>query len=302
MEILSTKGGVFYHGGLKHLIWVKLGKLLVCVDHPERTSLLQAGDHNGTYSSFWAHSCFVDGFCKENHLPSHEECCKKCIEQIFGINHKQKVVRACGADDVLPSSLGEINLARDYFDKADKMLSPINLTSNFTKQSKEDIPCSGMKCSSWDVLHPSFMCTAPPAYPTTYDKSDGSPRPPIGCDISPQQGNTDAEFTELSNKQCHTQHSKQKLPTIRLSVSWLKQALIFAHHNMKTNPPGSRPNKWYWTKANLIAYLHTCSCSGKLIDAVYQSARKKEEHPPFPATWADCDAFTKCHYVPMHMV
>ena len=110
------------------------------------------------------------------------------------------VVRAHGADDVLPSSLGEINLARDNFDKVDKRLSPINLTSNFAKQSKEDIACSGMKCSSWDVLHPSFTCTALPAYPTTYDKSDSSPRPPIGCGIAPQQGNIDAEFTEQSNK------------------------------------------------------------------------------------------------------
>ena len=139
LEILSTKSGVFYHGGLKCLIWVKLGKLLVCVDSPQRTSLLQVGDHNGTYSYFSAHSCFVDGFCKENHLLLREECCKKHIEQIFGISYKQKVVRAHGADDVLPSSLGEINLARDYFDKVDQMLSPINLTSNFAKQSNEDI-------------------------------------------------------------------------------------------------------------------------------------------------------------------
>ena len=73
---------------------------------------------------------------------------------------------------MLPPSLGEINLAVDYLNKVDKMLSPINLTSNFTKQSKEDMACSGMKCSSWDVLHPSFYvyCTAPPPYPTTYDK------------------------------------------------------------------------------------------------------------------------------------
>ena len=116
LEIRLTNGVVFYHGGLKCLIRVKLGKLLVCVDCPERTSLLQVGDHNRTFSSVWTHCCFVEGFCKENHLPSCEECCKKCIEQIFGINHKQKVVRARGADDVLPSSLGEINLTRVYLD------------------------------------------------------------------------------------------------------------------------------------------------------------------------------------------
>ena len=155
-----------------------------CMCRPPRNNLtIQVGDHNGTYSSFWAHSCYVDGFCKENHLLSCEECCKKHIEQIFGINHKQILVRPHVADDALPSSLGEINLAMDYFDKADKMLSPINLTSNFPKQSQEDIACSGTKCSSWDVLHPYFMCTALPAYPTTYDKSHGSPSPPIGHGI-----------------------------------------------------------------------------------------------------------------------
>ena len=69
---------------------------------------------------------------------------QKCIEQIFGINHKQKVVRSCGADDVLLSPLGEINFTRDYIDTVDKMISQINLTSNFTKQSKEDMACSGM--------------------------------------------------------------------------------------------------------------------------------------------------------------
>ena len=52
----------------------------------------------------------------------------------------------------------------------------------------------------------------------------------------------------------------------------------------------SRPNKWYSTKANLFSYLRSYSCSGKLIDAVYQSAGTKEEYPPFPATLADCDA------------
>ena len=221
-----------------------------------------------------------------------EQCHEKRVEQIFGINHKQKVVGSCGADDVLPSSLGEINFTRDYIDTVDEMIYPIFLTSNFTKQSKVDMACSGMKCSSWDVLHPSFMCRAPPAYPTTYDKSNSSSRPPIGRGIGPQQGNIDIELTKQSNKRCRTQQSKQKLHGFRLSVSWLKQALIFAHHKIKTNPPDSRPNKQYWTKANLIAYLRSCSCSGILIEAVYQSARKNEIQPAFPATWADCDAFS----------
>ena len=57
---------MFYHGGLKHIIKVKMGKLLLCVDQPERTSILQVGDHNGTFLTFWGHSCKVDGYCREN--------------------------------------------------------------------------------------------------------------------------------------------------------------------------------------------------------------------------------------------
>ena len=56
-----------------YIIKVKMGKLLLCVDRPERTSILQVGDHNGTISTFWRHSCKVDRYCKENHLPSCKE-------------------------------------------------------------------------------------------------------------------------------------------------------------------------------------------------------------------------------------
>ena len=53
LDALSNEGKMFYHGGLKRIIKVKMGKLLLCVDRPERTSILQVGDHNGTFSTFW---------------------------------------------------------------------------------------------------------------------------------------------------------------------------------------------------------------------------------------------------------
>ena len=59
LKALLNEGKMFYHGGLKHIIKVKMGKLLLCVDRPERTSILQVGDHNGTFSTFWGHSCKV---------------------------------------------------------------------------------------------------------------------------------------------------------------------------------------------------------------------------------------------------
>ena len=82
LDALANEGEMFYHGGLKRIIKVKMGKLLLCVDRPERTSILQFGDHNGTFSSFWGHSCKVDGYCKETHLPSCKECHKHCLNRI----------------------------------------------------------------------------------------------------------------------------------------------------------------------------------------------------------------------------
>ena len=52
LNALPNEGKMFYYGGLKRIIKVKMGKLLLCVDRPERTSILQVGDHNGTYSTF----------------------------------------------------------------------------------------------------------------------------------------------------------------------------------------------------------------------------------------------------------
>ena len=83
LNALSNKGKLFYHGGLKCIIKVKTGKLLLCVDRPERTSILQVGDHNGTFSTFWGHSCKADGYCKETHLPSCKVCQKTICTKLF---------------------------------------------------------------------------------------------------------------------------------------------------------------------------------------------------------------------------
>ena len=92
------------------------------------------------------------------------------------------------------------------------------------------------------------------------------------------------------------------LCAIRLDVQWLQNALIFGHHNVKTRPPGGRTNKRFWTKANLSAYLRSCSCTVKLIDSVYLSAKNGDSVPPYPASWSDPMIFSKCHYAPMHML
>ena len=95
LDALSNEGKMFYHGGLKRIIKVKMGKLLLCVDRPERTSILQVGDHNGTFSTFWGHSCKVDGYCKENHLPSCKECQKHRLHRIIAGKTMKLIRQIC---------------------------------------------------------------------------------------------------------------------------------------------------------------------------------------------------------------
>ena len=109
LDALSNHGKMFYHGGLKRIIKVKMGKLLLWVDRPERTSILQIGDHNGTFSTFWGHSCKVDGYCKENHLPSCKECQKHRIHRLI---HGDNI--ECNDKDMFPFSDGAKNIPIEY--------------------------------------------------------------------------------------------------------------------------------------------------------------------------------------------
>ena len=263
LNTLSNEGKMFYHGGLKRIIKVKMGKLLLCVDRPERTSILQVGDHNGTFSTFWGHSCKVDGYCKENHLPSCKECRKHRLHKVIAGEHYE-------------SNETDMFLVGDG---ANNIHAECN-TRNNALQS-----CNGRKCASWDVLHPSFKFCAPANYPTNYDQRPGAPLPPNGRELNlPIQG------------------TKRMLRAIRLNVKWLQTALIFGHHNVKPRPPGGRTNKRFWTKANLSAYLRSCSCTGRLIDSVYHSAKNGDSDPPYPAAWSNPLIFSRCHYAPMHML
>ena len=253
LKALSNEGKMYYHGGLKRIIKVKIGKLLLWVDRPERTSILQVGDHNGTFSAFWGHSCKVDGYCKENHLPSCKECRKHCLHKIISGEHSESNETDIHAESQI--------------------------------ENHAYLPCNGRKCTSWDVLHPSFKFCAPANYPPNYDQRPGAPLPPNGRELNlPIQG------------------TKQMLCAIRLNVKWLQSALIFGHHNEKTRPPGGRANKRFWTKANLSTYLRSCSCTGRLIDSVYLSAKNGDSDPPFPTAWSDPLIFSKCHYALMHML
>ena len=139
LNSLSNEGKMFYHGGLKCIIKVKMGKLLLCVDRPERTSILQVGDHNGTFSTFWGHSCKVDGYCKEKHLPSCKECRKHRLHKIISGKHYES-----NETDMLLACEGAEHIHAEIH------------TGNHALQ-----PCNGRKCASWDVFHPSFKFCAP---------------------------------------------------------------------------------------------------------------------------------------------
>ena len=209
LDALSNEGKMFYHGGLERIIKVKMGKLLLCVDRPERTSILQVGDHNGTFSTFWGHSCKVDGYCKENHLPSCKECWKHRLHRIIAGRNYEGI-----QTDTFPVSDGANNIPIEY-----------NTRKN-TIQA-----CNGRKCASWDVLHPSFKFCVPANYPTNYDQRPDAPLPPNGREINlPIEG------------------TKRMLRAIRLDVKWLRSALIFGHHNVKQDRQVDEQTKGFGQK------------------------------------------------------
>ena len=66
--------------------------------------------------------------------------------------------------------------------------------------------------------------------------------------------------------------------------------------------PRLTDNQKVLDKANLSAYLRSCSCTGRLIDSLYLSDKNGDSVPPYPVSWSDPLIFSKCHYAPMHML
>jgi len=96
--------------------------------------------------------------------------------------------------------------------------------------------------------------------------------------------------------------SVPRLRTIFLDVEWLGQAVAFAHHNLKTRPPGARGRKRLWTKAGANACLRTCGTGTKLTDTIRESAQSANAHPPLPCTWKLGSALRLTHCAVMHML
>ena len=263
LNALSNEGKMLYHGGLKRIFKVKMGNFFfVLIDQKELP--------------YYKLEIIMEPF------------------QLFGdivvklIDTAKKTTyhpaKNVGNTVFTGLLLGKtLNLMRQICFLS--VMEQIIFLLNAIHKKNTIQACNGRKCASWDVLHPSFKSCVPANYPTNYDQRPNAPLSPDGREINlPIEG------------------TKRMLRAIRLDVKWLQSALIFGHHNVKTRPPGGRTNKRFWTKANLSAYLRSCSCTGRLIDSVYLSAKNGDSVPPYPASWSDPLNFSKCHYAPMHML
>ena len=176
LKTLMTEGMTAYHGGLRKLMKVKVGKLLNCVDRPEQTAIYRFGEHGGDWSTAFGYAAKVDGFCKDNHLPA----CDRCREARLRHFLQQQNGSAIGKDEY------------------------------------HNPECA--HCSDWDMMK-IVSVISKKNWPTTYDKSLGAPKPPQGREIDEVQEDANGNFCMCA---------------IKLSIPWCKQALAFAHHNMKT--------------------------------------------------------------------
>jgi hypothetical protein len=91
LKTLMTEGMTAYHGGLRKLINVKVGKLLNCVDRPERTSIYRFGEHGGDWSTAFGYAAKVDGFCKDNHLPACDRCREARLQHLLQLQNGQVI-------------------------------------------------------------------------------------------------------------------------------------------------------------------------------------------------------------------
>jgi len=140
------------------------------------------------------------------------------------------------------------------------------------------------ECVSWNVMDSRFAFVAPADCPKTCDQSPEAPLPPLGRE------------TDINSS------SVPRLRTTFPDVEWLGQAAAFAHHNLKSRPPGARGRKRFWTKAGATACLRTCGTGTKLTDTICESAQRADVHPPLPCTWKSGSALRLTHCAVMHML
>ena len=326
-QLGDMNGKKMYHGGLNRIIQVKAGIVATCVDRPERTKLFQIGDHNGTFSACWSFAAYVDGSRKENCLPSCPFCRHRRVLSYMSGGHQQQqqilestsmvedtssimatsTVSAAGAEDIdlLHGNDGAFNSSHSDFDSSCSANSHHDefeesharphtaVLGSILSAGAAAAPiaptvlgeCPFGKCSSWNLFDATFSFPAPPKFPTLHDTRPEAPRAPPGREICP----------DILPKD-------RRLVSIYLTVQWLQEASLFAYHNYKTCPPGARPNKRFWRKENLEAYLRTCGIVKKLQQEIARCAQSNLPCP-VPSLWTrKNDGLRRCHYAPMHML
>ena len=82
---LRTEGMTAYSGTLKRIIRVKLGKFIVNVDRPEKSSTFRICVHGSTYGTCFGMATNVDPNCTDNRLPSCTRCRKERVKKQLGL-------------------------------------------------------------------------------------------------------------------------------------------------------------------------------------------------------------------------
>lgn len=266
---LSTVGQCFYHGGKKKLIKVKLGKLITCVDRPERSSMFHVGEHCGSYSKYWGYAGSVDGFRKENNLASCALCRFKRLSNMERHQHEIEGTIMC-----TDNKCSGWNVLNDNF----VFPAPEFYPTNYDNKQEAPNPPFGRE----------VIIKITPKRERQPRQKKGEPKPPKPKKGDPKPPKPVAERINLK--------------VIKMNIEWLKSACLFAYHNLRTTIPDS--TKKYWNKQIANAYLRSCGISNSLINKVYEAATSKEATvlPTFPTTWYDNRALDKCHYAGMHML
>ena len=83
---LRTEGMTAYSGTLRKIVKVKLGKFIVNVDRPEKSSTFRICVHGSTYGTCFGMATNVDPTCTDNRLPSCTLCRKARIKKQLGLD------------------------------------------------------------------------------------------------------------------------------------------------------------------------------------------------------------------------
>jgi hypothetical protein len=135
-------------------------------------------------------------------------------------------------------------------------------------------------CADWNVSNSNFTFPVPGNYPTIYDTSNGAPIMPFGRKVINNKTGIKRTRKKGDIQKVIQKVDKQKLPTIEMSIEWLKSAIIFAHHNLKTSiDANNSESKKYWTKGNLSDYLKKFGISNSIITMVTEAATKNQPIP-----------------------